>query len=69
MFDITQMIGLERGRETPNFQRFRYHKTSKKQESFSIVLIHRTIDLEANSKEDMNQFYDALDYMLEMIRT
>ena len=66
-FPISDIIGTNFSRETPNFQRFKYHKT-KKNNSFSIIMIARTIDLESKRIEDLKEFASALEYMLSVLK-
>lgn len=48
------------GRNTENFKRFPAASLNELENSFSIVLSNRTIDLEANNQEDKIAFLDGL---------
>jgi hypothetical protein len=66
IFPSSSIQKIVQGRETVNFSRFPTMNFEKYENSFSIVLASRTIDLESVVHSDMQEFCTALKYFINL---
>lgn len=65
IYSIHDVLGLQEGRNTENFGRF---KKGNEKKSFSILMKNRTIDLEAKNEGEMREFCQAFGNFLKICK-
>ena len=62
-FEISKLYDIKKGKESQNFQRF---KKAKENLCLTIILIDRSIDIEAENETDYNELFASLQSILTL---
>lgn len=68
-YSIDQILGIKEGRNTKNFARFKTKSSENLENSFSLELKTRSIDLQAGNPREKAEFCQALNVILQVHRS